>query len=247
MSQSKIDLSVIIPAYNEAERLPKTLRRFQAYLPAKNFTYEIVVVLDGPTDNTRDVLRGMIAEIKNLKIIDRAVNRGKGFTVKEGMLQARGRIRLFTDADNSTDISHLDQMLPLLDQGYDLVICSRHPRDALGARQAVPQAWYKRFMGSLGNLFIQLVAVRGIWDTQCGFKALRDYAAEKIFSQTVIDGWAFDVEVLTLARALQYRIGINPAHWINDSRSHVKWPGYLQVLVETVKVRRNLSAGKYKL
>lgn len=163
------------------------------------------------------------------------------------MLHASGRMRLFSDADNSTNISHLDQMLPLLDQGYDLVICSRDSRDAPGARQAVPQAWYKRFMGNMGNLFIQLVAVRGIWDIQCGFKALRDYAAEKIFSQTVIDGWAFDVEVLALARALRYRIGIVPAHWINDSRSHVKWLGYLQVLVETVKVRRNLYAGKYKL
>lgn len=247
MSESAIYLSVIIPACNEAQRLPKTLRRLQAYLSTCSFTYEILVVLDGPTDDTRDVLEATGREIKNLKIVDHAVNRGKGYAVREGMLKARGQVRLFTDADNSTDISHLERMLPLLEQGLDLVICSRHPTDAEGARQAVSQAWHKRFLGIIGNLFIRLVVVRGIRDTQCGFKAFRDYAAEKIFSRTVIDGWAFDVEVLALARALKYRIGIAPANWVNDPRSHVKWSGYLQVLWETAKIRRNLVAGRYSL
>jgi len=245
--QEQLYLSVITPAYNEAERLPKTLRRIQEYLSVKTFSYEILVVLDGPTDHTREVLKNMIPEMKNLRIIDRSINRGKGYAVKEGMLQARGQVRLFSDADNSTDISHLDRMLPLLDQGYDLVICSRHPRDALEARQAVGQAWHKRFMGNMGNLFIQLVVVRGIWDTQCGFKAFRDDAAEEIFSQTRIDRWGFDVEVLALARALKYKIGMIPAHWINDARSHVIWSGYLQALWETVMVRWNLATGKYRL
>lgn len=238
---------MIIPAYNEAGRLPKTLRRFQEYLSANLSSYEILVVLDGPTDDTRAVLKGMASEIKWLRIIDRAVNRGKGYTVKEGMLKAKGRIRLFSDADNSTDISHLEQVLPLFDQRYDLVICSRHPKDAPGAGQEVSQAWHKRLVGSLGNLFIQLVAVRGIWDTQCGFKAFRDDAAEKIFSQTVIDRWALDVEVLALARALKYKIGIVPARWVNDSRSHVGPCSYLQVLLDTVMVWRRLSKGGYKL
>ena len=148
---------------------------------------------------------------------------------------------------NSTDISHFDKMQPLWDKGYDLVICSRDSKDAPGARQAVPQAWYKRLMGSLGNLFIQLVAVRGIWDTQCGFKAFRDDAAEKIFSLAVIERWGFDVEVLALARALKYRIVIVPAQWNNDSRSHVKSWSYLQVVWETVQIRWNLAAGRYKL
>lgn len=242
-----IYLSVIIPAYNEAERLPQTLRRFQEYLSAEPFSYEIIVVLDGPTDNTREILKAMTPEIKHLRVLDRKVNRGKGHTVREGMLRASGRIRLFTDADNSTDISHFDKMYPLFGQGYDLVICSRNSRDAPGAIQAVPQVWYKRLMGDVGNLFIQLVAVRGIWDTQCGFKSFRDYAAEKIFSQTVIDGWGFDIEVLALARALKYKGGIVPSYWINDPRSHVRFLGYLQVLWETVKIWWNLSRGKYKL
>lgn len=247
MPQPDIHLSVIIPAYNEAHRLPETLRRFQQHLAKKTFDYEILVVLDGPTDGTREVLQKAASEVNNLKIVDRAVNRGKGYAVREGMLKASGRVRLFSDADNSTDIAHFDKMQPLFEQGYDVVICSRHPKDAAGAGQVVPQVWYKRLFGKLGNLFIQLVVVRGVWDTQCGFKAFRDHAAEKIFSRAVVDGWGFDIEVLALARALNYRIGIIPARWINDPTSHVGFGGYLGVLWDTVRVWRNLANRKYKL
>jgi dolichyl-phosphate beta-glucosyltransferase len=247
MAQSSVDLSVIVPAYNEANRLPETLRRFQEYLSTKPFSYEIVVCLDGPTDPTRNVLDGMAREIKYLKILHRKVNRGKGYTVREGMLQASGRVRLFADADNSTDIFHFDKFQSLFNDGYDLVICSRDSRDALGARQVVPQPRYKRYMGDLGNLLVQLLAVRGIWDTQCGFKAFRDYAAEKIFSHCTIDGWAFDIEVLALARALNYRLGIVPANWIDKPQSHVRPSSYVQVLRDTMKIWRNLSKGEYKL
>lgn len=247
MPDPNIYLSAIIPAYNEATRLPETLRRFQEYLTKKPFSYEILVVLDGPTDNTRDALKQVASQIQNLKIVDRDVNRGKGYTVKQGMLKASGRVRLFADADNSTDISHFDSMQALFESGYDVVICSRSSSDVPGARQAVPQVWYKRLIGKIGNLFVQLLAVRGVWDTQCGFKAFRDHAAEEIFSRAVIDGWGFDIEVLALARALNYRIGIIPATWINDPRSHVAFGGYMQVLWETVKVWKNLTSRKYKL
>ncbi|GEM_PF-2695668 len=109
MAASSVDLSVIVPAYNEADRLPETLRRFQQYLSSKSCSYEILAVLDGPTDRTRQILTGMASEIEHLKILDRAVNRGKGFTVKEGMLAAIGHIRLFSDADNSTGHSPFRQ------------------------------------------------------------------------------------------------------------------------------------------
>ena len=99
----------------------------------------------------------------------------------------------------------------------------------------------------MGNLFIQLVAVRGIWDTQCGFKAFRDHAAKEIFSRSLIDRWGFDIEVLALARALKYKIGIVPAHWINDPKSLVSLWAYFQVLLETIKIRKNLMSGKYKI
>ena len=247
MTQTDIDLSVIVPAYNEAVRLPKTLSRFQEYLAGKSFTYEILVVLDGPTDATLDVLGRLSKQIDYLGIIDRRLNRGKGYTVKEGMLAARGQIRLFTDADNSTDIAHFDKMKPLFDQGCDIVIASRNAADAAGAAQVVSQAWYKRAIGRLGNRLVQVVAVPGIWDTQCGFKAFRAEAAERIFSQTTLDRWGFDIEVLALAQRLNYKIGIVPARWLNDDRSHVRMSDYLRVLGDTFTVRRNLLTGKYNL
>jgi len=247
MTQTDIDLSVIVPAYNEAARLPKTLSRLQEYLAGKSFTYEILVVLDGPTDATLDVLGRLSKQIDYLGIIDRRLNRGKGYTVKEGMLAARGQIRLFTDADNSTDIDHFDKMKPLFDQGCDIVIASRNAADAAGAAQVVSQAWYKRAIGRLGNRLVQVVAVPGIWDTQCGFKAFRAEAAERIFSQMTLDRWGFDIEVLALAQRLNYKIGIVPARWLNDDRSHVKMSDYLRVLGDTFTVRRNLLTGKYNL
>jgi len=245
MSQSGVDLSVVVPAYNEAERIGKTLARLHEYLAHSRLTWEILVVLDGSKDQTLDIVRRKSLQVPALKIVERSVNRGKGFTVKEGMLQARGRIRLFTDADNSTDIDHFDKMRPLFDQGCDVVIASRNSLDVDGAEQAVSQAWHKRAIGRLGNRIVQRLAVPGIWDTQCGFKAFRAEAAVRIFSQATIERWGFDIEVLALARALGLRIGIIPAHWINDDRSHLRFTDYLSVLADTIAVRRNFRAGKY--
>ncbi len=245
MSQPQIDLSVIVPVFNEADRLPKTLRRLHQYLIAKPLSYEIIIVLDGPTDGTADVIRGLSKEIAHIQVLARSSNRGKGFTVREGMLRASGQIRLFTDADNSTDIAHFERMKPLFDQGCDIVIASRNAKDAGAARQTVPQSLSKRIIGQLGNRIVQLVAVPGIWDTQCGFKAFRADAAQRIFSQTTIERWGFDIEVLALARALNYSIGIIPADWVNDERSHVRPLDYLGVLADTFAVRRNFLAGKY--
>ena len=247
MSNNDVYLSVIVPAYNEAERLPKTLRRFQEYLSRQPYSYEIVVVNDGSRDGTAEIAERMKSEIKNLRIIDRKKNCGKGYTVMEGMLAAHGKIRLFADADNATDISHFERMRPLFDKGYEVVICSRDPKDAKGARQAVPQVWWKRILGNIGNLYIQWLAVPGVWDTQCGFKAFRDYAAEKIFSVSKINRWAFDVEALALARRLNYKIGMAPANWVNDPRSAVKISSYFKTLWEVFKISRNIRKGKYGL
>lgn len=247
MTQAEVYLSVIVPAFNEAERIGKTLRRLHSYLAQVSLSAEILVMVDGASDQTAAVVRQLAREIPDLTIFERAVNRGKGFTVKEGMLAAKGQLRLFCDADNSTDIAHFDKMKPLFDQGFDVVIASRNDADVAGAEQAVAQPWYKRAIGRLGNRIVQRLAVRGIWDTQCGFKAFRAAAAERIFSQTTIERWGFDIEVLALAQALNYRIGIIPAHWINDERSHVRATDYLRVLTDTLKVRRNFLTGRYQL
>ena len=240
-------MSIVVPAYNEAARLPNTLQRMREYLLQRPFSYEIIVVLDGPTDATLDIVRNVARDVPQLKILERKDNRGKGYTVKEGMLAAKGEVRLFCDADNSTDIAHFDKMKPLFDQGYDVVIASRNAKDVPEALQVVSQAWYKRAIGRLGNRVVQIAVVPGIWDTQCGFKAFRAEAAERIFAQTTIERWGFDIEVLALAQRLGYKIAIVSARWLNDDRSQVKLSDYLHVLGDTFTVRRNLLSGKYRL
>lgn len=238
-------LSVIIPAYNEAERIGKTLNILSDYLKQQSYTYEIVIVNDGASDNTSEVVNGFKKTIPNVNFIDRKENKGKGYTVKQGLLEANGEIRLFTDADNSTDISHFAKMKPLFDEGYDVVIGSRQSRDAEGAGQDVPQPFHKRIMGMAGNILIQILAVPGIWDTQAGFKAFRAKATEKIFNKVTIFGWGFDIEVLAIARKLGYKIGIIPLHWVNDPHSHVKLSGYIEVLLQAFQIRWNLWMKKY--
>lgn len=237
-------LSVVIPAYNEAKRLPLTLIDIDKHLRASGWSYEIIVVDDGSKDTTAEIVRRFIPLVKNLKLIENKANHGKGAAVRQGMLAAKGAIRLFTDADNSTSVDQFAKMLPHFKEGCDVVICSR---DIEGARLEPPQKWHKRLLGNLGNLFIQALLLRGIWDTQCGFKAFREEAVEEIFPMGKIDRWGFDIEMLSLARALRYRIKEIPVVWVNDPRSHVKPLAYLQVLWETIKIRWWLSHGKYPL
>jgi len=245
MDKEDIFLSVIIPAYNEEKRIVKTLRAISSYLENQPYSYEIIVVSDGAKDGTVEAVRNVGRNIPKVQLIDRKENKGKGYSVKEGMLSARGKIRLFTDADNSTDISNFEKMRPLFDKGYDVVISTRHPRDAKGARQEVSQPWYKRLIGIIGNLYIQMMAVPGIWDTQNGFKAFRDCAAQKIFSRTKINRWAFDVEALNLTRKFKYKIGIIPIYWMNDPRSHVSLAAYFKFLMDVLRMRWNLKRKKY--
>ncbi len=246
MNNSEPYLSVIIPAYNEEERITKTLDKISSFLKTQPYSYEILVVCDGSKDKTADVVRDLKLSIPNLNLIDRKKNMGKGYTVKEGILAAKGKVRLFTDADNSTDISYFEKMRPFFDKGYDVVISTRDPKDAEGASQDVPQPWHKRLMGNMGNLYIQIMAVPGIWDTQNGFKAFRDYAAEKIFPKTKINRWAFDVEVLALAKKFNYKIGIIPIHWINDPDSRVSLAAYFKVLYDVFKIRLNIIKRRYE-
>ncbi|MCL4437570.1 glycosyltransferase family 2 protein [Patescibacteria group bacterium] len=237
-------LSIIIPAYNESERLPPTLVDINQKLKNVNYNYEIIVINDGSRDNTAEKVKIMInkGEVKNLKLIDNKENKGKGGVVRQGMLAAEGKIRLFTDADNSTSISHFEQMIPYFNQGYDVVIGSRALK---GSRLDPPQPFSRRILGKLGNVFIQVMVLPGIWDTQCGFKAFSKEAALKIFDLSRISGWGFDVEALALAHHFGYKIKEIPVRWVNDTRSRVKGSAYLQVLLETIKIRWWLWSGKY--
>ncbi len=238
-------LSVIIPAYNEEKRIGQTLTAVYNYLTAQSYTWELLIVLDGSKDNTLSVIESFAQGKENIRWAARKQNMGKGYTVRQGMLAARGDIRLFTDADNSTDMSHFDRMKPLFDQGTSVVICSRDRKDAKGAVQAQPQPFFKRALGNTGNLFVQIMAVPGIWDTQCGFKAFRAVAAEQIFSISQIDRWGFDMEALALARRFGYKIHVIAANWRDAEGTHVTLGGYLGTFWEAVKIRWNLLTGVY--
>lgn len=246
MDENMPYLSLIIPAYNEENRIVNTLEVTYGYLARQKYDWEILIVLDGPTDATLARVQEFAEGRKHIRWIDRHDNRGKGYTVRQGMLAARGRIRLFMDADNSTDISHFEPMRALFDQGYDVAICSRDAKDATGAHQAVPQPFVKRFLGDAGNLFVQLLAVPGIWDTQCGFKAFTAEAACRIFSVSRIERWGFDIEALALARRFGLKTAVLPARWIDDAETHVSLWNYLGTLLETIKVRWFLVTGAYQ-
>ena len=239
-------LSWIIPSYNEERRIEKTIREVAAYLRAKNFPngYEILVSNSASTDHTREIVEKLAAEIPSVRILN-LQNRGKGWAVKEGILNARGDIRVFSDADNSTEPHYFDAMEPLFRQGYDVVISSRDSKDAQGASRDIKEQWYRELLGNMGNIVIQIVGVWGIWDTQNGFKAVTAHAGQDIFSRTKMAGFSFDIEMLALAKKLTYRIGIIPIHWKYDPDSKVTLKSYIQVFIDVFKIRANFLRGRY--
>ncbi|MBI4359337.1 MAG: glycosyltransferase family 2 protein [Candidatus Nealsonbacteria bacterium] len=236
-------LSIIIPAYNEESRLPKTLREIDAYLKRQSYDYEILVVNDGSKDKTAEVTESLKPEIANLRLIDNQENHGKGYVVRQGMLQAAGDYRLFMDADNSTTIDQVGKMWPFFEQGYDVVIGSR---DVAGASMEPAQPLFRRLLGEIFNLVVQVVVgLWGIWDTQCGFKAFTRKAAEAVFPPALINRFAFDPEVLILAKRKGYKIKEAPVVWKNDIRSTVKFTWMIKMLFEVLQIRWNLITRKY--
>lgn len=255
---SKIFLSVVIPAYNEEKRISTTLLDVDHYFNSSRFAdllskhgegkfnaadYEIIVAEDGSTDKTAEIVAGLSKLVKNLRL-DRSDKRGgKGAGVKRGILGAKGRYRLFMDADNSTTIEQIEKFFPYFKDGYDVLIGSRAVK---GAEIPVHQPFLKELAGKLGNIFIQVVAVSGIWDTQAGFKIFTEKATEAIFPKLTIFGWGFDVEILAIADHLDFKIKEIPIRWENNAESRVRLSSYFKVLAETVKVRWNLWRNKYE-
>jgi dolichyl-phosphate beta-glucosyltransferase len=240
---AEIFLSVIIPAYNEEKRLPKTLREISDYLRKQNFESEIIVVSDGSTDRTCEVVEGAKSEIKNLELICEKINRGKGYGVKIGMLNAKGKYRLFTDADNSTPISEIEKFWPEFEKGADIVIASR---DIKGAILDPPQPLFRRFVGEVFKYLRKIIV--GLWeiqDTQCGFKCFKGEVAEKIFPKCEIERFAFDPEILLIAKKMGFKIKEVPVYWKNDLQSKVKFKSMVKMLIDLFKIRINLLKGKY--
>jgi dolichyl-phosphate beta-glucosyltransferase len=246
-------LSVVIPAYNEERRLPQTLDRVSSYLARQNYPSEIVVVDDGSSDQTAAVVKAFTRDHASLRLLQND-HRGKGYTVRTGMLAARGHIVLFSDADLSTPIEDVEKLMPWFERGFDIVIGSR---EGAGA-QRIKEPLYRHLMGRVFNLVVRALTVRGIEDTQCGFKAFRDDVAQDIFSrvqlygedaQPVANGMvtAFDVEVLFIGRKSGYRIKEVPVQWRYGTETKVNplkdsWRNFRDVVV----VRWNDLRGRYK-
>jgi len=239
-----MELSVVIPAYNEAKRIGRTLEAVGDWLAKQPYDSEIVVVNNRSTDATADVVRGYQQRFRFIRLTDEP-RPGKGYAVANGMLFATGRVRLFMDADNSTSIDHYEIMRPYLDQGYDVVIGSLAVRGAKILQGGGEPLW-RVILGKLGNLWIQFWAVPGVWDTQRGFKVFSERAARDIFPKLSIFGWGFDVEVLAVARAHGYRIKEVPVTWNNDPDSRVNAWAYPKVLMDTVKVGMNRLLRTYR-
>ena len=216
MSDGPVNLSVIIPAFNEERRLPATLERLITFLEARDWDWEIRVVDDGSRDGTPQVVEHH-STVQPRIVLQQEPHRGKGGAVRAGMLRATARYRFLCDADLSMPASELPRFLPPLTQDADIAIGSREGAEA----RRVGEPWRRHFSGRVFNWAIQAIAIKGIPDTQCGFKMFTADAADRVFSRVTIDGWAFDVEALAIARALGLRIAIVPIEWHYRPESQV--------------------------
>jgi glycosyltransferase involved in cell wall biosynthesis len=236
-------LSVIVPAYNEEKRLPNTLKAVGQYLSGRDYNYEIVVVNDGSKDGTARITKELTSQIEGLRLIDNKDNHGKGYVVKQGMMEAKGKYRLFMDADNSTTVDHVEKMLPYFDKGFDVVIGSR---EIEGAILDPPQGFVRRMTGAAFRLLTNIFT--GLWeleDTQCGFKCFTAKAVEDVFPSCVIDRFSFDPELLVVAKKRGYRIKEVPIKWINDVNSKVKFKNMVKMGFDLIKIRMNLIKRVY--
>jgi dolichyl-phosphate beta-glucosyltransferase len=237
-------LSVIIPAYNEEKRLPKTLQFISDYLKKQSYDYEILVVENGSEDKTAQVVKDLMAEIKGLDLIQGLSGRGKGFAVKKGMLLAKGNFRIFVDADNSTSIDQIEKMWSQFEKGADVVIGSR---DVKGAVLDPPQPWFRKIIFGEGFKLYRkiIIGLWGIKDTQCGFKCFNKKSAEDVFPRCKIEDFAFDPEVLVLSKKYGYKIKEIPIYWKNDLESKVNFKGIIRMALDMLKIRWNLIKREY--
>jgi len=236
-------LSIVIPAYKEVKRIHKSLDGIIDYEKEHDFAVETIVVLDGTPDNTLGAVEKYKDKIKGLKIIDRKENKGKGYTVKQGMLEAAGQFILFADADNATPIGQVDKLLKYKEE-YPVIIGSRY---IAGGKLAIPQSFVRKTGGRILNLIIRALAVPSIKDTQCGFKMFEHKAAKEIFKRMTFDRWSFDIEILAIARVHKYKIKEVGITWYDDPHSTVSpIKDGLKMIRDAWRVNRNVANGLYK-
>jgi len=228
-------LSVVIPAFNEESRLTRTLREMDVFLTERGYDCEVIVVDDGSLDRTRAVASSLQKSIPYLRVLGYTPNQGKGYAVRTGVLAATRPAVLFSDADHSTPISEIDRFWPWFDSGYDVVIASRI---VLGSQIHRRQTWMRQVMGGTFRGLVAALALRGIRDTQCGFKLFRRDTGRLIFQRLRTKGFAFDVEAILLARRLGHQVAEVGVQWTDSSTSKVRaFRDARRMLVELLRMR----------
>ncbi len=248
MSSLDIDLSIVIPAYNESGRLPQSLERIYAWLgahlEASGLGWEVIVVDDGSTDGTLALARQMTERYPNLRVLANGRNRGKGYSVRHGVLEARGRTVLFTDADLSAPIEEAGKLLATAREGYAVVVGSRGLDRSL---IEVHQSSLRELAGKTFNLIVRLLTGLSIRDTQCGFKLFDREGTRPIFERLKIERFGFDPEVLFLAKKSGLRIAEVGVRWSHDADSRVRLlQDGSRMLRELVRMRWNWFLGRYR-
>ncbi len=236
-------LTIVIPAFNEEQRLVRTLEAASGWLDSEGRDWELIVVDDGSSDGTVKVVAEAAVRQPRISCIELGVNQGKGAAVRRGMLAARGRRVLFMDADLATPMNQLSLLERALDEGASVAIGSRGTKGSSVRRS---QGFLRQNMGKTFNLIVRAVALDGIRDTQCGFKLFTREAVDAIFPRTTVDRFAFDVELLILARELGFSIAEVPIEWFHVPESRVSPGGdALKMLLDVVRIRwrhRNLRS-----
>jgi dolichyl-phosphate beta-glucosyltransferase len=238
------ELSVIIPAYNEEARLPRTLDSVYTYLSKRGRDFEIIVVDDGSIDHTVQEVETFAETHENVRVLQYAPNQGKGYAVRTGMLAARGELVLFNDADGASPIEEIEKLERSIADGADIAIGSRAKPDESRHVEALA---YRKHIGNTFNLLVRTLVLPGYYDTQCGFKMFRHKVAQDIFSVAHMNGFAFDVELLYIAKIRHYRVDEIPINWTNIDGSKVNvLVDSPKMLVEMLKVAVGSWFGKYR-
>lgn len=235
--------SIVIPAYNESARLGATLERVLAYAHAEGWNAEVIVVNDGSRDNTAEIINSFVVKDPIVQLVENPGNRGKGYSVRNGMLHARGKVVLFTDADLSSPIEEAPKLLDALASGADIAIGSRWLK---AETQTQRQPLHRQIMGRIFNLLLRITLGLKFKDTQCGFKAFKQPAVRAIFKHQKIERWGFDPEVLFLARKGGFKVSEVPVLWGHSggTRIHPIIDG-AKMFMEMLRIRWYSLTGKY--